>query len=159
MRKIQIQWKGNKEILGHETAKFRVSGLWKKSGVYVIKVDGTVEYVDANLIKKRAQLIKNNEKFSINILAALREIAEEREQSKSQEDIYAEESIYTKFTSNKDTALFSAWHAASWKDKLKLLDKFEDKRLVDFGKKIIYQEAPEILPTEMFKSIKKFPCV
>ena len=45
MRKIQIQWKGNKEILGHETAKFRVSGLWKKSGVYVIKVDGTVEYV------------------------------------------------------------------------------------------------------------------
>jgi len=24
------------------------------------------------------------------------------------------------FTSNKDTALFPAWHAASWKDKLKL---------------------------------------
>ncbi len=111
--------------------------------------------IDANLIKKRAQLIKNNEKFSINILAALREIAEEREQSKSQEDIYAEESIYTKFTSNKDTALFSAWHAASWKDKLKLLDKFEDKRLVGFGKKIIYQEAPEVLPPDIFKKIKK----
>ena len=76
--------------------------------------------------RQRAQLVRNNEKFSQNILTALREIAEEKEQSKSQEDIYAEESIYTKFTSNKDTALFPAWHAASWKDKLKLLDKFED---------------------------------
>jgi len=111
--------------------------------------------MDPNLIKKRAQLVRNNEKFSQNILTALREIAEEKEQLKSQEDIYPEESIYNKFTSNKDTALFPAWHAASWKDKLKLLEKFEDKRLVGFGKKIIYQEAPEVLPPDMFKTIKK----
>ena len=110
--------------------------------------------MDPSLIKQRAQLVRNNEKFSQNILTALREIAEEKEQSKSQEDIYAEESIYTKFTSNKDTALFSAWHAASWKDKLNLLDKFEDKRLVGFGKKIIYQEAPEALPPDMLRTIK-----
>ena len=111
--------------------------------------------MDSNLIKKRAHIVQNNEKFSQNILTALREIAEEKEQSKSQEDIYAEESIYTKFTSNKDTALFPAWHAASWKDKLKLLDKFDDDRLIGFGKKIIYQEAPEILPQAMYKSIKR----
>ncbi len=110
--------------------------------------------IDPDLIKQRAQIIRNNEKFSQNILTALREVAEEKEQLKSQEDIYAEESIYTKFTSNKDTALFSAWHAASWKDKLKLLDKFDDKRLLGFGKKIIYQEAPEVLPTDIFKKIK-----
>jgi len=110
--------------------------------------------MDLELIKKRAQLIRDNEKFSQNILTALREIAEEKEQSKSQEDIYAEESIYKKFTSNKDTALFPSWHAASWKDKLKLLDKFDDERLVGFGKKIIFQESPETLPTEMLKSIK-----
>ena len=111
--------------------------------------------MDSNLIKKRAHIVQNNEKFSQNILTALREIAEEKEQSKSQEDIYAEESIYAKFTSNKDTALFPAWHAASWKDKLKLLDKFDDDRLIGFGKKIIYQEAPEILPQAMYKSIKR----
>jgi len=111
--------------------------------------------MDPSLIQQRAKLVRNNEKFSQNILTALREIAEDKEQSKSQEDIYAEESIYTKFTSNKDTALFPSWHAAPWKDKLKLLDKFEDKRLVGFGKKIIYQEAPEVLPPEMFKTIKK----
>ena len=110
--------------------------------------------IDPELIKKRAQLIRDNEKFSQNILTALREIAEEKEQSKSQEDIYAEESIYKKFTSNKDTALFPSWHAASWKDKLKLLDKFDDERLVGFGKKIIFQESPETLPSDMLKSIK-----
>ena len=111
--------------------------------------------MDPSLIKKRSQLVKNDEKFSQNVLTALREIAEEKEQLKSQEDIYPEESIYTKFTSNKDTSLFPAWHVASWKDKLKLLDKFEDKRLVGFGKKIIYQEAPEVLPPDMLKTINK----
>ena len=111
--------------------------------------------LDKNVIKKRAEFVQNNEQFSQNILTALREVAEEKEQSKSQEDIYAEESIYTKFTSNKDTALFPAWHAASWKDKLSLLDKFDDERLVGFGKKIIFQEAPEVLPKDMLKSIKR----
>ena len=111
--------------------------------------------MDPSIIKQRAELVKNNEKFSQNILTALREMAEEKEQTKSQEDIYPEESIYTKFTSNKDTALFPAWHAAAWKDKLKLLDKFEDERLVGFGKKIIYQEASENLPTDIYKSIKR----
>ena len=82
-------------------------------------------------------------------------IAEEKEQAKSQEDIYAEESIYTKFTSNKDTALFPTWHAAPWKEKLNLLDKFDDDRLVGFGKKIIFQEAPEVLPEAMYKSIRR----
>ena len=110
--------------------------------------------IDPLLIKKRAELVKTNEKFSQNILTALKDIAEEKQQAASQEDILAEESIYTKFTGPKDTALFPKWHEASWKDKLRLLDKFEDKRLVSFGKKIIYQESPETLPPEMFKQIK-----
>ena len=111
--------------------------------------------LDKNVIKKRAEFVQNNEQFSQNILTALREVAEEKEQSKSQEHIYAEESIYTKFTSNKDTALFSSWHEAPWKEKLNLLDKFDDDRLVSFGKKIIFQEAPEILPDSIYKSIRR----
>ena len=111
--------------------------------------------IDPALIKERAKLVKNNEKFAQNILNALREIAEEKQQTTTQEDITAEESIYTKFTSQKDTLLFVKWHEALWKDKLTMLDKFEDKRLVDFGKKIIYQESPETLPESMFKKIKR----
>ena len=73
----------------------------------------------------------------------------------TQEDITAEESIYTKFTSKKDTLLFPKWHEATWVEKLRMLDRFEDERLVDFGKKIIYQESPETLPKEMYKKIKR----
>ena len=111
--------------------------------------------MDKELIYKRAKLVKENEKFSEKVITALREIAEEKEQTKSQEDISAEESIYQRFTPNKDTALFPKWHSASWKDKLAMLDKFEDERLVGFGKKIIYQESPETLPKEIFNEVKR----
>ena len=69
--------------------------------------------MDKELIYKRAKLVRENEKFSQKVITALREIAEEKEQTKSQEDILAEESIYQKFTPNKDTALFPKWHSAS----------------------------------------------
>ena len=121
---------------------------------YAMKVE-PYNLMDPTLIKERAELVKNNEKFSQNILNALREIAEEKQQTTTQEDITAEESIYTKFTGPKDTTLFPKWHASSWKDKLAMLDKFEDERLVSFGKKIIYQESPETLPAEMLKKIKR----
>ena len=111
--------------------------------------------MDKELIYKRAKLVRENEKFSEKVITALREIAEEKEQTKSQEDILAEESIYQRFTPNKDTALFPKWHSASWKDKLVMLDKFEDERLVGFGKKIIYQESPETLPKEIYNEVKR----
>ena len=110
--------------------------------------------IDPQLIKKRAELVKNNERFSQNILTILRETAEEKEQSKTQEDIYAEESIL-KFSSGQDTALFPKWHSANWQDKLKILSSFQDDRLVYFGKRIIYQESPETLPPDILKSIKR----
>jgi exodeoxyribonuclease-1 len=111
--------------------------------------------LDLDLIKKRAKLVNDNDRFSQNVLTALRETAEDKAQFDSQVDLLAEETIYKKFTPQKDTALFPKWHAASWKDKLILLDKFEDERMVSFGKKIIYQESPETLPADMFKTIKR----
>ena len=111
--------------------------------------------MDKQLIYNRAKLVREDEKFSERVITALREIAEEKEQTKSQEDVYDEESIYQKFTPNKDTALFPKWHSSSWKDKLAMLDKFEDQRLVGFGKKIIYQESPETLPKEIYNQVKR----
>ena len=111
--------------------------------------------IDNDLINKRAKLVNENEKFSQNVLLALKEIADEKKQFESQEDSYAEETIYKKFTSQKDTALFPKWHEASWEDKLIMLDKFDDERIISFGKKIIYQESPETLPKDMHKLIKR----
>ena len=97
--------------------------------------------LDPKLIGKRAHQIRNSENLCQNIQTLLREIADEKEQTKPQEDILPEESLYNKFVSNKDTALFSTWHIASWKEKFKLLEKFSDPRCNWFGQKIIYQEA------------------
>ena len=113
-------------------------------------------YLDLDLetIKKRALMVRNSENFCKNIQIINREAAEEKEQTKTQEDLLPEETLYEKFIPNKDTALFKTWHSSSWEDKLRLLDKFQDKRCSWFGQKIIYQEAPQILPPDLYKNIK-----
>ncbi len=110
--------------------------------------------LDLETIKKRAHLVRSSENFCKNIQIIHREAAEEKEQTKTQEDLLPEETLYEKFIPNKDTALFKTWHSASWEDKLRLLDKFQDKRCSWFGQKIIYQEAPQILPPDLYKNIK-----
>ncbi len=110
--------------------------------------------LDLETIKKRAQMVRNSENFCKNIQIINREAAEEKEQTKTQEDLLPEETLYEKFIPNKDTALFKTWHSSSWEEKLRLLDKFQDKRCSWFGQKIIYQEAPQILPPDLYKNIK-----
>ncbi|WP_440919038.1 exonuclease domain-containing protein [Candidatus Pelagibacter sp.] len=110
--------------------------------------------LDLATIQKRAKLVRDNENFCKNIQVINREAAEEKEQTKTQEDLLPEETLYEKFIPNKDTALFKTWHSSSWEDKLRLLDKFQDKRCSWFGQKIIYQEAPQILPPDLYKNIK-----
>ena len=110
--------------------------------------------LDLETIKKRAYLVRNNENFCKNIQTIHREAAEEKEQTKTQEDLLPEETLYEKFIPNKDTQLFKTWHSSSWEDKLRMLDKFQDKRCSWFGQKIIYQEAPHILPPDLYKNIK-----
>lgn len=107
------------------------------------------------LLEKRASIVKNNKEFGEKISSILLEIVEEKYQTDDQSDIDIVNSIYKKFTPNKDNALMYKWHNLCWEDKLKSLDHFTDDRLVHFGKKIIYQEAPQILPTIMKKEIMR----
>jgi exodeoxyribonuclease-1 len=113
-------------------------------------------YVDLDLetIQKRAKLVRSSENLCKNIQIINREAAEEKSQTQNQEDLLPEETLYEKFVPNKDTALFKTWHSSSWEEKLRLLDKFQDKRCAWFGQKIIYQEAPHVLPPDLYKNIK-----
>ena len=110
--------------------------------------------LDLETILKRAKLVRSSEKFCKNIQIINREAAEEKAQTQTQEDLLPEETLYEKFIPNKDTALFKTWHSSSWEDKLRLLDKFQDKRCSWFGQKIIYQEAPHIYPPIYTKILK-----
>ena len=109
-----------------------------------------------NLLNKRAELMKKNEKFSQDICNILKEAAEEKIETSSQIDIEPEESIYSGgFISSKDEALFPKFHSSDWRGKFALLDKFQDDRLVTFGHGLIFNEAPEILPKDIYKKIKR----
>ena len=113
--------------------------------------------LDPKLIKKRAELIKTNEKFSQDICNILREAAEEKMETSSQEDIEPEESIYSGGMDylKKDGLLFQKFHQEDWKGKFAMINKFKDERMVTFAHSLIFNEAPEILPKEVHKKIKR----
>ena len=101
-------------------------------------------------------VIDDNPDIRFLICNILKEAAEEKIETASQEDIEPEESIYSGgFISSKDESLFPKFHNADWKGKFALLDKFQDDRLVTFGHSLIFNEAPEILPEDIFKKIKR----
>ena len=113
--------------------------------------------IDQNVLNKRAELMKTNEKFSQDICNILREDAEEKMETSSQVDLEPEETIYSGGfdTFNKDVPLFQKFHESDWKGKFAMLDKFKDDRLVTFGHNLIYNEAPEILPKDIHRKIKR----
>ena len=120
-----------------------------------MKVD-PYKKIGENLLYKRAELMKKNEKFSQDICNILKEAAEEKIETSSQVDIEPEESIYSGgFISSKDEAIFPKFHSSDWRGKFALLDKFQDDRLVTFGHGLIFNEAPEILPKDIYKKIKR----
>ena len=110
--------------------------------------------IGAEKLASRAKMIKDNTKFAEKISQILLDEVEEKEQTKSQEDIYEEESIYTKFTSSEDNKMMPEFHKAEWDKKLSVLGKIKDERLHYFGRRLIYEERPEALPKGEYNLIR-----
>ena len=104
-------------------------------------------------LQSRAKLIKENKEKKKKIASIKRSEAEEKEQSKSQEDLHNEESIYAKFTSTEDNKVMPEFHTVDWEKKLSVLSKFKDERLQYFGKKLLYMEKPEMLSKSDYNMI------
>ena len=103
----------------------------------------------------RAKLIRENKKFAEKISIILQEEVDEKELTKSQEDIYEEESIYSKFTGPEDNKIMPEFHNTDWANKINVLNKFKDERLQYFGKRLIYEEKPDLLPKNEYDKIHK----
>ena len=106
-------------------------------------------------LKERAKLIRENKNFSEKVSRILDEDAREKQELDSQMDVYAEESIYTKFPLDHDNKIMPEFHKADWKDKFSVLQKFKDERMQYFGKKILYEESPQSLPENEYYSMHK----
>ena len=55
--------------------------------------------------------MRENKEFAEKIQSIKRSEAEEKEQNKSQEDLYNEESIYAKFTTAEDNKIMPEFHS------------------------------------------------
>ena len=106
-------------------------------------------------LEERAKSIKSNKDFANKVSSILDDEAREKQDFDSQEEVYAEESIYKKFISKEDNAIMPSFHKAEWKEKFLVLQKFKDERLRYFGKKILYEESPESLPKDEYNSIHR----
>ena len=107
-------------------------------------------------LRSRAKQIRDNKSFCEKVSTILNDDIREKEETDSQLDIYAEESIYKgKFASKEDNAVMSEFHKAEWKDRFSILQKFQDERYKYFGKKILYKENPDSLPKEEYVAISK----
>ena len=107
-------------------------------------------------LSERADLIKSNEEFKNKVLRILQDEAEEKEDSDSQLDTEAEESIYKGgFATEPDKVIMKEFHKAEWKDKLLISDKFKDARFNYFAKRIIYEENPTVLPQDLYNEIHR----
>ena len=111
--------------------------------------------IGSSKLQERAKLIRGNNEFAEKISTIKRLEFEEKEQSKSQEDLYEEESIYTKFTTAEDNKIMPEFHSVNWDKKLSIISKFKDERLKYFGKKLLYMEKPELLSKEDYNLIHK----
>ena len=111
--------------------------------------------IGSSKLQERAKLIRGNDEFAEKILTIKRLESEEKEQLKSQEDLYEEESIYTKFTTAEDNKIMPEFHNVGWENKLSIISKFKDERLKYFGKKLLYMEKPELLSKEDYSLIHK----
>ena len=117
-------------------------------------IDHFEEYkmIGLNKLKERAEIIKKSKKFADKVELILRDEVQEKTETKSQEDICEEESLYN-FPPPEDNRILSGFHQAEWNNKLSYLNKFKDKRFHYFGKKLLYQEKPDLLPKEDYDEI------
>jgi len=111
--------------------------------------------IGTNKLEMRAKMVKNHKEFAERIASIKQAEVDEKEQTKTQEDLYNEESIYLKFTTTEDNKIMPEFHSADWNKKLLVISKFKDERLKYFGKKILYMEKPEVLDKSDYKIIHK----
>ena len=106
-------------------------------------------------LKERAKLIRENKDFINRVSSILEDDIREKQDLDSQLEVYAEESIYKQFPSKEDNAIMPEFHRVDWKDKFSVVQKFKDERFQYFGKKILYEENPAVLPQEEYNLIHK----
>lgn len=95
---------------------------------------------------ERAQTIQADEAFVARLLEAYALTQTTYEVSE-----HVEEQIYGGFSSDEDNLLMAEFHDAPWRRRFEVVEKFEDKRLIKLGRRLIYIHSPQSLPPEILE--------
>ena len=91
-------------------------------------------------LARRAEFLKNDDVFRERLITAFGSDKEEYPPSP-----HIEKQIYNGFFEKTDKALMKAFHSVDWANRCAILEKFQDPRLRQIGKQLIYLERPELL--------------
>jgi exodeoxyribonuclease-1 len=112
--------------------------------------------IGIEVLHKRAEMIKNNPDFKNKIQRVIFEENEEKEIYKSQIDLQPEDSLYFGgFPDNNDKSKMLDFHNADWEEKFYISCHFKDQRYKYFAQRLIYEEAPLVLPKSDYDIIHK----
>ena len=140
--KLIREIKNNKNPLLMDQNYFKKTSSYKSLGI--------------NILKERAVLIKSNDDFKNKIQTILFEENEEKHIFKSQDDIEPEDSLYFGgFPDNSEKSKMLQFHKADWEEKFYISNQFKDERNQYFAQRLIYEEAPQILPQIDYEKIHK----
>ena len=92
-------------------------------------------------LRIRAARIHGDDALVQRLIAAFLATRDPKEPS-----LHVEEQIYDSFTDNADQTTMSAFHTAEWSARPEILDSLSDARLRVLGERLIYTEAPEVMP-------------
>ena len=116
----------------------------------------TYKQIGISKLNERAEKIKQNEEFGKKVSAILQEEAQEKQDLDSQLDVQAEESIYSGgFPDDKTKMALKEFQKAEWKDRLVIADKMKDERYNYFAKRLMYEEAPDLMPKDLYHEIHR----
>jgi exodeoxyribonuclease-1 len=97
--------------------------------------DLTLEELD-----RRARAVQGDTGLQQRLVLAFESLREPRPHSS-----HIEKQIYDRFIEKVDERWMEAFHEAEWSCRNAIVDKFQDQRLRQIGRQLIYQERPELL--------------
>lgn len=100
-------------------------------------------------LETRSRLVKNNPLLCERLAAAYVAAREPHAPA-----LHIEARLYDGFPGSNDESLMVAFHTAAWRDRLPIVQRFEDERLRYFGHRLVYFEARSKMPAALRKQLE-----
>ena len=105
-------------------------------------------------LRRRSSILDANHKF-VELIKTIDNDEIEEKQSIDQSELIPEFRLYKDgFASRKDEENMKLFHKMEWKDRNKLIDRWDNQKYSWFNKVLLFEERPELLPKSVYKEVQ-----